>query len=89
MMTVREEKLREKRTLTFETLDTRSLLAADLLTDLESNVLCMEETASVPQQDREPAYVAAFMEAECFDSDGKLVAKATATAIPMEFKRLE
>ena len=32
---------------------------------------------------------AAFMEAECFDSDGKLVAKATATAIPMEFKRLE
>ena len=31
---------------------------------------------------------AAFMEAECFDSDGKLVAKATATAIPMPFKRL-
>ena len=32
---------------------------------------------------------AAFMEAECFDSDGKLVAKATATAIPMAFKRLD
>ena len=31
---------------------------------------------------------AAFMEAECFDADGKLVAKATATAIPMPFKRL-
>ena len=31
---------------------------------------------------------AAFMEAECFDTDGKLVAKATATAIPMPFKRL-
>ena len=31
---------------------------------------------------------AAFMEAECFDADGKLVAKATATAIPMLFKRL-
>ncbi|MDX1291490.1 MAG: PaaI family thioesterase [Hyphomonas sp.] len=31
---------------------------------------------------------AAFMEAECFDGDGKLVAKATATAIPMLFKRL-
>lgn len=31
---------------------------------------------------------AAFMEAECFDDDGKLVAKATATAIPMPFKRL-
>jgi len=31
---------------------------------------------------------AAFMEAECFDGDGKLVAKATATAIPMSFKRL-
>lgn len=31
---------------------------------------------------------AAFMEAECFDGDGKLVAKATATAIPMAFKRL-
>ncbi|KCZ49437.1 PaaI family thioesterase [Hyphomonas pacifica] len=31
---------------------------------------------------------AAFMEAECFDPDGKLVAKATATAIPMLFKRL-
>ncbi|MEM1391628.1 MAG: PaaI family thioesterase [Pseudomonadota bacterium] len=31
---------------------------------------------------------AAFMEAECFDPDGKLVAKATATAIPMPFKRL-
>ena len=31
---------------------------------------------------------AAFMEAECFDVDGKLVAKATATAIPMLFKRL-
>lgn len=32
---------------------------------------------------------AAFMEAECFDADGKLVAKATATAIPMPFKRLD
>ncbi|MDJ0920007.1 MAG: PaaI family thioesterase [Henriciella sp.] len=31
---------------------------------------------------------AAFMEAECLDADGKLVAKATATAIPMPFKRL-
>lgn len=31
---------------------------------------------------------AAFMEAECFDADGKLVAKATATALPMPFKRL-
>lgn len=31
---------------------------------------------------------AAFMEAECFDDEGKLVAKATATAIPMPFKRL-
>ncbi|MEM7493279.1 MAG: PaaI family thioesterase [Pseudomonadota bacterium] len=31
---------------------------------------------------------AAFMEAECFDPNGKLVAKATATAIPMPFKRL-
>lgn len=31
---------------------------------------------------------AAFMEAECFDNDGRLVAKATATAIPMLFKRL-
>ena len=31
---------------------------------------------------------AAFMEAECFDADGNLVAKATATAIPMPFKRL-
>lgn len=32
---------------------------------------------------------AAFMEAECFDAVGKLVAKATATAIPMPFKRLD
>jgi len=31
---------------------------------------------------------AAFMEADCFDADGKLVARATATAIPMPFKRL-
>ncbi|MEM7330397.1 MAG: PaaI family thioesterase [Pseudomonadota bacterium] len=31
---------------------------------------------------------AAFMEAECFDAAGKRVAKATATAIPMPFKRL-
>lgn len=31
---------------------------------------------------------AAFMEAECVDDDGRLVAKATATAIPMPFKRL-
>lgn len=31
---------------------------------------------------------AAFMEAECFDNKRKLVAKATATAIPMPFKRL-
>ena len=31
---------------------------------------------------------AAFMEAECFDDAGRLVAKATATAIPMPFKRL-
>ena len=31
---------------------------------------------------------AAFMEAECFDNKGKLIAKATATAIPMPFKRL-
>lgn len=31
---------------------------------------------------------AAFMEADCFDADGELVARATATAIPMAFKRL-
>jgi uncharacterized protein (TIGR00369 family) len=31
---------------------------------------------------------ACFMEAECFDAEGGLVAKATATAIPMPFKRL-
>ncbi|MBU1287394.1 MAG: PaaI family thioesterase [Alphaproteobacteria bacterium] len=31
---------------------------------------------------------AAFMEAECFGPEGELVAKATATAIPMPFKRL-
>lgn len=30
---------------------------------------------------------AAFSEAECFDPDGKLVATATATALPMPFKR--
>lgn len=29
----------------------------------------------------------AFSEAECFDPDGKLVATATATALPMPFKR--
>ena len=32
---------------------------------------------------------AAFMAGDCFDADGKLVAKATATAIPMLFKRLD
>lgn len=32
---------------------------------------------------------AAFMEADCSDAEGKLVAKATATAIPMPFKRLD
>lgn len=31
---------------------------------------------------------AAFMEADCFDASGELVARATATAIPMPFKRL-
>lgn len=31
---------------------------------------------------------AAFMEADCFDAEGELVARATATAIPMAFKRL-
>jgi uncharacterized protein (TIGR00369 family) len=31
---------------------------------------------------------AAFMEADCFDADGALVARASATAIPMAFKRL-
>lgn len=31
---------------------------------------------------------AAFMEAECLDADGNAVAKASATAIPMPFKRL-
>jgi len=31
---------------------------------------------------------AAFMEADCFDPAGDLVARATATAIPMPFKRL-
>lgn len=31
---------------------------------------------------------AAFMEADCFDAEGELVARATATAIPMLFKRL-
>ena len=31
---------------------------------------------------------AAFMEADCFDAEGNLVARATATAIPMPFKRL-
>ena len=30
---------------------------------------------------------AAFSEAQCYDADGKLVATATATAIPMPFKR--
>lgn len=30
---------------------------------------------------------AAFSEASCYDADGKLVATATATAIPMPFKR--
>lgn len=30
---------------------------------------------------------AAFSEAHCFDADGKLVATATATALPMPFKR--
>ncbi|MEL6472776.1 MAG: PaaI family thioesterase [Pseudomonadota bacterium] len=30
---------------------------------------------------------ACFSEASCFDADGKLVATATATAIPMPFKR--
>lgn len=31
---------------------------------------------------------AAFMEADCFDPDGKLIARASASAIPMAFKRL-
>ena len=31
---------------------------------------------------------AAFMEADCFDDKGELVARATATAIPMPFKHL-
>jgi len=31
---------------------------------------------------------ACFMEADCFDGAGDLVARATATAIPMPFKRL-
>ncbi len=31
---------------------------------------------------------AAFMEADCYDADGDLVARATATAIPMPFRRL-
>jgi len=31
---------------------------------------------------------AAFMEADCFDAEGALVARTTATAIPMPFKRL-
>jgi uncharacterized protein (TIGR00369 family) len=31
---------------------------------------------------------AAFMEADCFDAEGERVARATATAIPMLFKRL-
>ncbi len=31
---------------------------------------------------------AAFMEADCFDAEGTLVARASATAIPMAFKKL-
>jgi uncharacterized protein (TIGR00369 family) len=31
---------------------------------------------------------AAFMEADCFDASGDLVARATATAIPMLYKKL-
>lgn len=31
---------------------------------------------------------AAFMEADCFDADGELVARASASAIPMPFRRL-
>jgi uncharacterized protein (TIGR00369 family) len=31
---------------------------------------------------------AAFMEADCFDGEGALVARATATAIPMLYKKL-
>lgn len=32
---------------------------------------------------------AAFMEADCFDRSGKLVARASASALPMPFKRLD
>jgi uncharacterized protein (TIGR00369 family) len=32
---------------------------------------------------------AAFMEADCFDPEGVLVARASATAIPMPFRRLD
>lgn len=31
---------------------------------------------------------AAFLEADCFDAEGQLVARASATALPMPFKRL-
>ncbi|MBO6687737.1 MAG: PaaI family thioesterase [Henriciella sp.] len=48
----------------------------------------MPGTAHVDAQILRMGRSAAFMEAECFDADGKLVAKATATAIPMPFKRL-
>ena len=48
----------------------------------------MPGPASVQAQILKWGRSAAFMEAECFDADGHLVAKSTATAIPMPFKRL-
>ena len=48
----------------------------------------MPGKASVEARVQKLGRSAAFMEAECYDADGKLVAKASATAIPMPFKRL-
>jgi len=48
----------------------------------------MPGQASVEARILKLAKSAAFMEADCFDRGGDLVARATATAIPMPFKRL-
>ena len=48
----------------------------------------MPGSASVEAQVLKWGRSAAFLESTCFDPDGNIVAKATATAIPMPFKRL-
>ena len=66
----------------------RNRASSGYLVDVGDEMIVFDHGAGAHENFLRLGKSAAFMEAECFTPEGKLVAKATATAIPMPFKRL-